>query len=66
MNRRYGKKTAGDLVEAARSLLIRLEKSEHAMLIGLPDGCRLLIEIAVLPPVEPGSEGAMRVKADPG
>ena len=48
MNRRYGTRTGDDLVEAAHRLLIRLEKSEHAMLIGLPDGCRLSIEIAVL------------------
>jgi hypothetical protein len=65
MNRKYGTQTADDLVEAARSLLTRLGASEHAMLIGLPDGRRLSIEIAVLPPVEPGSEGAMRAKPDP-
>jgi hypothetical protein len=66
MNRKYRAQAASDLVAAARSFLTRLGESEHALLIGLPDGRRLSIEVAVLPPVDSGSEGAMRVKPDPG
>jgi hypothetical protein len=64
MNRKSGTRAIGDLVAAARSLLTRLGVSEHAVLVGLPDGQRLSIELAVLPPVDPGSEGAMRAKPD--
>ena len=66
MNRKHGTRAVHDLVAAAKSLLERLGEPEHALLIGLPDGRRLSIEIAVLPPVEPGSEGAMRAKPDAG
>ena len=53
---------ADDLVREARLLLERIGQAEAALLIELPDGQRMSIEIAVLPPVEPESQGAMRVK----
>ena len=62
MNRDVELEIADDLVREARLLLKRINQSEAALLVELPDGQRMSIEIAVLPPVEPESQGAMRVK----
>lgn len=61
MKRNSSSDPAREIAEAACRLMNHLDRPEHAMFEGLPDGRRLSIEIAVLPPVEEGATGAMRV-----
>ena len=64
MKRKTNPDLTREIVEAACRLMERLKDSEHAVFEGLPDGNRLSIEIAVLPPVDDHSMGAMRVLPD--
>ena len=61
MKRKVNPDLTREIVEVACRLMEQLKDSEHAVFEGLPDEKRLSIEIAVLPPVDDHSMGAMRV-----
>lgn len=61
MKRNHASDPDREIIAAACHLLAWLGRAEHAMFEGLPDGRRLSIEIAVLPPVDEEATGAMRV-----
>ena len=49
-----------ELIEAAVQLMERREECELTLFESLPKGHRISIEIAILPPPDPDSVGAMR------
>lgn len=64
MNSRPDPKITQAIVKAASRLLKEATASEHEVFETLPNGSRISIEIAILPPVDEDATGAMRTRAD--
>jgi hypothetical protein len=66
MNSRPAPRSTQALVKAAAKVLEETSATEQEIFLTLPNGNRISIEIAILPPAEEGSTGAMRARPETG
>jgi hypothetical protein len=66
MNPRPAPRSTQALVKAASKILEETTTTEQEIFLTLPNGNRISIQIAVLPPVDENSTGAMRTRPEDG
>lgn len=66
MNLRPAPRSTQALVKAASKILEETTTTEQEIFLTLPNGNRISIQIAVIPPVDEHSIGAMRTRPDDG